>query len=333
MFTSSFFFYLKLFYTFFRLLRDEYEKLENCNKVTSNKQKYIDIETSLKTELHKQATEFKLKLLDTEKQLEIAKQSNTAIKQQLQQKVETMKDLLNVEQKLQEYQCINIKLKNNNQQLTNNLHKITTEYEQLKKEFKTLNENINKMTDENSAVLKQMHEIQKMHVFKVNQLQTEIQTNKQQKEFVAKELEELRSKCRSEQSFTEKVLKINELHSKNQHLTLEIDELRGRLEKDRKSRRHSTHDEKRNLLFGKNGKDMHSIETQTSDPNGSCGCAEMDKQIKELQRDNKIKECQISGLITKISSNPLRAENEKLNKVSIFCLFIFILTRNRFGRQ
>lgn len=337
-----FFFYVK----FYRLLRDEYEQLQNnftatVKEIEQYKKERLDLDAKL-LELNAQCNEYKLKITIAEEKLLVLEKSCSAIKKDLEQKTKEIKHLSDVERQLQEYQCMNSELKEKNTMLQADLQK-AMEQEQHADEIKTLTDDLDKVTTENQTILRQMYEIQKMHVFKVTQLQAEINNHKKTNDLIIKDLEELRLKCRSEQSFNEKEMKIHELEkhllviknedgtvrqkllgendelrSKNQHLTLEIDELRGRLQKDRKSRRHSTHDEKRHLLFCGDDDGVRSIETQTQDPNASCGCKEMDKQIKELQRDIKIKECQIGGMLIKMTSNPLRIENENLKKVSNF---------------
>lgn len=154
------------------------------------------------------------------------------------------------------------------------------------------------------------------------------------------ELEETRNRMRSDQSFVEKVQQINELEmnlktikteevirrkmllsekddllTRNQQLTLENDELRGKANKDRKSRRYSTHDETRmSLLSQLSDLNTQNVETQTCPNDTLCSCIEMDAKIKVLQRDLKIKECQVAGLNMKLDHHPMLSENAKLRK-------------------
>lgn len=170
---------------------------------------------------------------------------------------------------------------------------------------------------------------------------------------VSAELSDLRGRQRSERSFHEKELKISELEShlqhlckedqahrqqndalqsRNQQMFTELSDLRARIDRDRKSRRRSAHDDSRTTFttqptqpqpqpdvtagMGLTKALVRSTETQTGDAAEPCGCVEMDKRIKILQRDMKIKDCHLARLKMEMEHHPLVADNAELKKVS-----------------
>lgn len=157
---------------------------------------------------------------------------------------------------------------------------------------------------------------------------------------LTQELEETHNRMRSEQSFAEKEQKIHELQinlttikseevvrrkmllnekddllTRNQQLTFENDELRGKVKKDRKSRRYSTHDETRMSMFSQIcDLNTQTVETQTCPTETVCSCSEMDAKIKVLERELRIKECQVGGLNMKLEHHPMLSANVELRK-------------------
>ncbi|XP_021712549.1 uncharacterized protein LOC5565122 [Aedes aegypti] len=68
-----------------------------------------------------------------------------------------------------------------------------------------------------------------------------------------------------------------------------MDDLRRIADKDRKSRRQSTHDDRRGGLF-----DTRDKEIMTDPSSADCACREMDAQIKEMRKQLLVKECQLN---------------------------------------
>lgn len=194
--------------------------------------------------------------------------------------------------------------------------------------------NIVKLQSENADLLKQLHEHQKMHIFKKEQFQSQIQ------KYVS-ELTELRSKSTTDQCVEANKIKIaeledrlqklknaettrcqlqgenNELRTKNKQLAFEVDDLRIRLQTDRKSRRQSTHDESRRIAFDGNVEKQRSVEVQTVDPD--CGCAEKTKTVRELTSDNRLMRAHLSTMKMTLDNHPLHFANEDLKKKLYQC--------------
>lgn len=104
----------------------------------------------------------------------------------------------------------------------------------------------------------------------------------------------------------------NELKHRNTELMLEVDHLRARTVKERKSRRSSCHDEGRMFNNQQCIEDTHkSVQSQTI----PCGCIEMAAKIKGLERDLQIRDSQIFGLQIELENNPLQLEVTNLRKL------------------
>ncbi|XP_062543053.1 uncharacterized protein LOC134210790 [Armigeres subalbatus] len=188
---------------------------------------------------------------------------------------------------------------------------------------------------ENEDLLKQLNEMQKVHVFKTKQLQDRIDELKHM-EVECTNLREELSTMRHESSFQEKETQIvelkekinryevvyedtnnrhrslqrqnDELRMKHQNLVMEMDDLRRIADKDRKSRRQSSHDYRRGGLF-----DTCDKEIMTDPSSEDCSCREMDAQIKEMRKQLMIKECQLNT--QKMMPNPLKNENVELRQL------------------
>ncbi|XP_053686643.1 uncharacterized protein LOC128736187 [Sabethes cyaneus] len=180
---------------------------------------------------------------------------------------------------------------------------------------------------ENDDLLKQFNELQKTYASKTSQLQEKID-----------ELKEEISTMRHETSFQEKEIQIvalegkishyeqvyedtkirhrslqrqnDELRVKHQNLVMEMDDLRRLADKDRRSRRQSTHDDRRGVWF--NTKDSSTM----TDPSSSdCSCVDMDIQIKDLRKQLTIKECQLNTEKMMAAANPLKNEVVELRRL------------------
>uniref|UniRef100_A0A1Q3F2B3 Putative kinesin-like protein n=1 Tax=Culex tarsalis TaxID=7177 RepID=A0A1Q3F2B3_CULTA len=190
---------------------------------------------------------------------------------------------------------------------------------------------------ENEDLLKQLNELQKMHVFKTKQLQDridelrhieveygklkdEMATMRHNSSFQEKETEivELTQKINHyEQVYEETNTKHrslqrqnDELRVRHQNLVMEMDDLRRIADKDRKSRRQSTHDDRRGVHF--NTRDSASM----TDPSSTdCSCLEMDAQIKNLKKQLTIKDCQINTQKKLASANPLKNDIVELRNL------------------
>lgn len=95
----------------------------------------------------------------------------------------------------------------------------------------------------------------------------------------------------------------------NAKLHRELMQLRNDLERKRRTSRQSLHDDKRDLESS-----SRCASTMTEIIGDPCNCKELQKKITELSKDIKLKECQITGLNIKITSNPLIIEFEELKK-------------------
>ncbi|XP_055622670.1 centromere-associated protein E isoform X2 [Toxorhynchites rutilus septentrionalis] len=181
---------------------------------------------------------------------------------------------------------------------------------------------------ENEDLLKQLNEVQKVNALKMKQLQDKLD---EMKHFEVEniKLKEDISTMRHDLSFQEKETQIveltekinhyelvceetttrhrslqrqnDELRVKHQNLVMEMDDLRRIADKDRRSRRQSTHDDRRGVLF--NTKDRS---TMTDPSSTDCGCIEMDNQIRELKRQLTIKNCQLNTQKMMAATNPLK---------------------------
>lgn len=101
----------------------------------------------------------------------------------------------------------------------------------------------------------------------------------------------------------------DQLRFKHQTLAKEVDELRRTTDKERKSRRQSTHDDRRGLIF--NSKE---VATMTDPTSTNCGCLEMDAQIKELRNKLTLKDCQLNTQKLISSANPLKNEITEMRR-------------------
>ncbi|EAT33008.1 AAEL014736-PA [Aedes aegypti] len=177
--------------------------------------------------------------------------------------------------------------------------------------------------------------MQKVHVFKTKQLQDRIDELKHM-EVECNNLREEISTMRHESSFQEKETQIvelkekitryevvyedtnnrhrslqrqnDELRMKHQNLVMEMDDLRRIADKDRKSRRQSTHDDRRGGLF-----DTRDKEIMTDPSSADCACREMDAQIKEMRKQLLVKECQLNT--HKMMPNPLKNDVVELRQL------------------
>ncbi|XP_029734785.2 uncharacterized protein LOC109400725 [Aedes albopictus] len=188
---------------------------------------------------------------------------------------------------------------------------------------------------ENEDLLRQLNEMQKVHVFKTKQLQDRIDELKHM-EVECNNLREEISTMRHDSSFQEKETQIvelkekitryevvyedtnnrhrslqrqnDELRMKHQNLVMEMDDLRRIADKDRKSRRQSTHDDRRGGLF-----DTRDKQTMTEPSSVDCACSEMDAQIKEMRKQLLVKECQLNT--QRMMPNPLKNDVVELRQL------------------
>ncbi|XP_058460686.1 uncharacterized protein LOC131436163 [Malaya genurostris] len=180
---------------------------------------------------------------------------------------------------------------------------------------------------ENDDLLKQLNELQKTHQFKTNQFQEridelkeELSTMRHNSSFQEKETqivalegkinhyeqvyEETKNKHRSLQRQND------ELRVKHQNLVMEMDDLRRLADRDRRSRRQSTHDDRRGMCF--NTRDGTTMTDPTST---DCSCLEMDALIKDLRKQLTIKECQLNTTKMMASVNPLKNDVIELRRL------------------
>uniref|UniRef100_A0A182NJ19 Kinesin motor domain-containing protein n=1 Tax=Anopheles dirus TaxID=7168 RepID=A0A182NJ19_9DIPT len=101
----------------------------------------------------------------------------------------------------------------------------------------------------------------------------------------------------------------DQLRFKHQSLAKEVEELRKTTDKERKSRRQSTHDNRRGLLF--NSKEAGTMTDPTS---ADCACTEMNDKIKELRSKLTLKDCQLNTQKLMSSANPLKNEVAELRR-------------------
>lgn len=107
------------------------------------------------------------------------------------------------------------------------------------------------------------------------------------------------------------------LHLKTSHQRLidELDEVRTLSRQDRKSKRHSTHDDTRRISgFDTN---LIEMETQTDPTDELCRCTEFDAIIKQLKRNILIKDAQFNTFKLHTGIEAIKSENEDLKSVSI----------------
>uniref|UniRef100_A0A182YFI4 Uncharacterized protein n=1 Tax=Anopheles stephensi TaxID=30069 RepID=A0A182YFI4_ANOST len=189
---------------------------------------------------------------------------------------------------------------------------------------------------ENEDLLKQLNEARQIDGLKGRQLQERVDELERLETEIARLREEM-STMRHESSFNEKLEEIDhlqrkvqdsekvreetvhqkrslerafdQLRFKHQSLTKEVDELRRTTDKERKSRRQSTHDDRRGLLF--NSKEMATMTDPTS---ADCACSEMNEKIKELRNKLTLKDCQLNTQKLITSANPLKNEITEMRR-------------------
>ncbi|XP_055535563.1 uncharacterized protein LOC129724590 [Wyeomyia smithii] len=312
------------------------------------------------TELENNKQEYNVKLIELDSQIQDSLQLNTQNDLQLKNLEREKEDLLSklnqvVETEMRSMESTIKQLNEQKDDLQCKLERKSSELDQTAKllgQEKKTNENLQQqlaeaksnlspdgrpslgdsrvaqaLRKENDDLLKQLHELQKTHVSKTNQLQERID-----------ELKEEVSTMRHEASFQEKELQIgaleekinhyeqvyedtknkhrslqrqnDELRVKHQNLVMEMDDLRRLADKDRRSRRQSTHDDRRGVWF--NTKDNSTM----TDPSSSdCSCVEMDIQIKDLRRQLTIKECQLKTEKMMAAANPLKNDVVELRRL------------------
>uniref|UniRef100_A0A182JAG6 Uncharacterized protein n=1 Tax=Anopheles atroparvus TaxID=41427 RepID=A0A182JAG6_ANOAO len=189
---------------------------------------------------------------------------------------------------------------------------------------------------ENEDLLKQLNEARQIDGLKGKQLQERVDELQRLETEIGRMRDEMAT-MRHESSFNEKEVQISQLRQKvnevekvreetihqkrsleraydqlrfkHQTLAKEVDELRRTTDKERKSRRQSTHDDRRGLIF--NSKDVATITDPTST---SCSCLEMDAQIKELRSKLTLKDCQLNTQKLIASANPLKNEIAEMRR-------------------
>lgn len=155
-----------------------------------------------------------------------------------------------------------------------------------------------------------------------------------QHQTACQELRDLRMQMHSEQSFQEKEQKINELQTdlqrvkreesmkrqqmigendslrtKFQNMQKELTDLRGRLQKDRRTSRRSVHDESRTI------DDPDVAEKELEKTAQQCAeCEELSAKVKKLNGEIYIKECHITRLKMVLDNNSMLRENEELRQ-------------------
>lgn len=166
--------------------------------------------------------------------------------------------------------------------------------------------------------------------FNLTKYQTDFDAAQQQINRLQNDLKEMRQKTHSEQSFVEKETKIRDLETKLEELNTERDELRAALNRDRKTRRHSTHDAMRThfiggglaqdaatqtYFIGGSGRSLPQDASTRTDPTDQlCGCIEMDEKIKTLKRDLLLKECQFNTYKFEQTLKPWHQEKAAMEK-------------------
>uniref|UniRef100_A0A182WC17 Kinesin motor domain-containing protein n=1 Tax=Anopheles minimus TaxID=112268 RepID=A0A182WC17_9DIPT len=189
---------------------------------------------------------------------------------------------------------------------------------------------------ENEDLLKQLNEARQTDGLKGRQLQERVDELERLESEIARLRDEM-STMRHETSFNEKLEEISNLQQKvqesekvreetvhqkrslerafdqlrfkHQSLAKEVDELRRTTDKERKSRRQSTHDDRRGLIF--NSKEMGTMTDPTS---ADCGCLEMNDMIKELRNKLTLKDCQLNTQKLISSANPLKNEITEMRR-------------------
>ncbi|XP_053663647.1 uncharacterized protein LOC128712800 [Anopheles marshallii] len=189
---------------------------------------------------------------------------------------------------------------------------------------------------ENEDLLKQLNEARQIDGLKGRQLQERVDELESLEREIARLRDEM-SSMRHESSFNEKLEEIthlqqkvqdsekvreetvhqkrslerafDQLRFKHQSLAKEVDELRRTTDKERKSRRQSTHDDRRGLLF--NSKE---IATMTDPTSADCACTEMNDKIKELRNKLTLKDCQLNTQKLISSANPLKNEITEMRR-------------------
>ncbi|XP_052859852.1 centromere-associated protein E-like [Anopheles cruzii] len=189
---------------------------------------------------------------------------------------------------------------------------------------------------ENEDLLRQLNEARQADGTKGKQLQERVDELQRLEVEIARLRDEMAS-MRHEASFNEKVDEITELQQKvqaaekgreesthrqqslqrmydqlqckNQTLSKQIDELRRTTDKDRKSRRQSTHDDRRGLVFN-----QKQVGTMTDPTSTDCSCLDMAAQIKQLREALTLKECHLNTQKLMMSANPLKIEVVELRR-------------------
>ncbi|XP_058066335.1 uncharacterized protein LOC131215956 [Anopheles bellator] len=189
---------------------------------------------------------------------------------------------------------------------------------------------------ENEDLLRQLNEARQADGTKGKQLQERVDELQRLEVEITRLRDEMAS-MRHEASFNEKVDEITELQQKvqdaekgreesthrqqslqrmydqlqykNQTLSKQIDELRRTTDKDRKSRRQSTHDDRRGLVFN-----QKQVGTMTDPTSTDCSCLDMAAQIKQLRDALTIKECHLNTQKLMMSANPLKFEVVELRR-------------------
>ncbi|CAO1329328.1 unnamed protein product [Diamesa hyperborea] len=186
---------------------------------------------------------------------------------------------------------------------------IVEENELLQKELESLNVKINEQivkAAENDKLNKQYEELKSVHLFKVQQLQEEIE-----------KLQKTISTTRTSPSSSNRIGRTSlddDLFVKQQLL---FEERRNTPKRttvakvERKNRRQSVHDDNRRLSVW----EMHNErECQTDPVDENCACAAMNEKIVKLSRDLRIKECQMQNYEKMSKINPLQLDVEELKK-------------------
>ena len=179
---------------------------------------------------------------------------------------------------------------------------IVEENELLQKELKSLNVKINESIEND----KQYEELKSVHLFKVQQLQEEIE-----------KLQKTISTTKTSPSSSNRIGRTSlddDLFVKQQLL---FEERRNTPKRatvakvERKNRRQSVHDDNRRLSVW----EMHNErECQTDPVDENCACAAMNEKIVKLSRELRIKECQMQNYEKMSKINPLQLDVEELKK-------------------
>ncbi|XP_037926413.1 kinesin-like protein KIN-7I [Hermetia illucens] len=171
---------------------------------------------------------------------------------------------------------------------------------------------------ENEELLKQLHEMQKMHIYKMKQYQQEIHVLKSQISEMSRktEVNERSNKFNTGDAEKQKIIKTllgenDELRLKNEALTVELQDSRKTTQKERKAKRYSNHDESRSLSW----LDYRDTGTMTIPTDKLCNCEQLNKELIEAKNALLIKDCQINTLRMESKLHPLKDECEALKRV------------------